>query len=209
MFRRMQAKLTGFLEPMEKVFRVYPETDRSVPARYARSIAHFKVSNMDRALELIDGLIEEKPADPYFYELKGQMLFEHGRLREALQPYRKAVELAPQSPLLNLALAQVEVNLNSPELDNAALDRLGLVLAEEPRNWLAWRLKAIAHGRKGDTGQTALALAESALSSGRYNLARQQAARAAGILPEGSPGWLRSQDIDREAQRAQARREDR
>jgi predicted Zn-dependent protease len=192
---RMRAKLIGFLEPPDRVFRQYPVKDNSIPARYARAIAHFRRPDLDKALPLIDGLLAELPDDPFFHELKGQMLFENGRVAEALPEYQTTVELLPGVPQLQLALAQVQIELNDPALDREALVLLGSVLQQEPQNAFAWKLSATAHGRLGDTGMAALALAEAALARGNATEARAQAARAQHLLPKASPGRLRAQDL--------------
>ncbi len=198
---RMQAKLTGFLQPMERVLRRYPESDGSLPARYARTIAHYRNSDLETALDLTEGLIAERPDDPYFREVKGQMLFENGRIAEALPAYEAAKRLLPDSPQLRLGLAQVLIEINEPEFDRTALVHLAQTLRHEPSNAFAWRLSAIAHGRRGDVGLTALALAESALARGKPKEAREQAARAQKILAEDSVGWLRAADIENAAAR--------
>ena len=198
---RMRAKLYGFLEPMNQVMQRYPETDTSLPARYARAIAHYRNGNLPLGLELTDALIAEHPDDPYFHELKGQMLFESGRIAEAVPAYEASVRIRPDSPQLALALAQAQIELNDPEIDQQALGHLMQTLRHEPGNAFAWRLTAIVHGRKGDIGMTALALAESALARGKAPDARDQATRAQKLLPEGSPGWLRAGDIEQLADR--------
>jgi predicted Zn-dependent protease len=192
---RVRAKLFGFLESPVRVFRLYPETDSSVPARYARAIAYYRRPDLDKALPLIDGLLAESPKDPFFHELKGQMLFENGRIAEALPQYETAVGFLPEVPQLRLSLAQIQIELNTREQDRAALDQLNEVLRREPRNAFAWQLSATAHGRLGDKGMAALALAEGALARGRASEASAQAARALHMLPKNTPGWLRAQDV--------------
>lgn len=193
---RMRAKLVGFLEPISKVFRSYPESDTSLVSRYARAIAHYREAELDKALPLIDGLIAEHPDDPYFHELKGQILFENNRGKEALPSYEAAVRLVPESPQLRLALAKVQIEANDPALDKQALKNLVQTLREEPNNAFAWRLTATAYGRQGKVGLTALSLAESALARGSLAQANDQAVRAQKLLPEGSPSWLRAQDLE-------------
>lgn len=200
MHDRMHAKLDGFLEAPVRTLRKYEDED-SVPARYARAIAYFRVPMLEKSLPLIEGLIEEHPDDPYFHELKGQMLFQNGRVDDALGPYRRAVDLRPKSPLLRLRLAEVQVQTERDGLNEPVLDNLQIVLAKEPTNATAWRLKAIAHGRMGDIGESALALSESALARGDLGQARQQSARAQQLLDRNSPAWLRAQDIEREVAR--------
>ncbi len=198
---RMRAKLIGFLEPLSRVLKAYPESDNSLPARYARAIAYYRVPDLKKALPLIDGLLAENPDDPYFHELKGQVLFENGRVREALPEYEAAARLLPKSATIRQALAQAQIELNEPELDQAALGHLAWTLREEPDNAFAWRLTAIAHGRAGDQGMTALALAESAIASESYVEALRHAKRAEKLLGEGSPSWLRAQDLSIQAER--------
>jgi predicted Zn-dependent protease len=195
MHDRMKAKLIGFLEPLGTVLRQYPEKDDSLPSRYARSIAYYRIANLGKALPLIDGLLKEHPDDPYFLELKGQMLFENGRLPEALPNYQQAVRLKPTAALLRLELAQVEIELDRPELDKEALTELREVTRIETRNAEAWRLLAIAYGRTGQFADAALSLAEQASAQGDRKEARLQADRAMKQLPYGSPGYLRAQDI--------------
>lgn len=203
---RMTAKLDGFLKPPRETLRKYKgQTD--VPGRYARAIAHFRDAALDKALAIIDELIAEYPKDPYFRELKGQMLYEHGKIAEALPAYEKAVALKPGSALLRLGLARTQVQLNESDLNEPALENLGKVLRAEPRNTSAWRLRAIAYGRQGDTGMTAWSLAEARLTQGDPQGAIEQSRRAMSLLDKHSPHWLRAQDIRREAKRRIERRE--
>ncbi len=198
---RVRAKLIGFLWPISRVFQSYPEDDNSLESRYARAIAHYREAELNIALPLINGLIDENPDDPYFHELKGQMLYENARGAEALPAFQKAADLLPDSPQLRFALAQAQIEANTPELDQKALENLTFTLRSEPNNSSAWRLSAIAYGRSGDTGMTALALSEAALARGRARESLQHARRAVKILPKDTPSSLRAQDIEGLAER--------
>ncbi len=208
-FKRMQAKLFGFLKPAERVFARYPESDQSVAARYARAIAEFRRADLDRALAEIDSLIAEFPNDPYFHELKGQMLFENGRVSEAVAPYRRAVALAPDSGLIRTGLAQALIESG----DKAVLDEAAKILEQavrvDPDTPRAWRLLAVAYGRDGKTGASALASAEFNYRVGRYRDAVRFAKSALKALPAGSPGALRAEDIEGAAERALKKKRDR
>jgi predicted Zn-dependent protease len=201
MHDRMRAKLIGFLNPLNQVLRSYPEKDSSLPARYARAIAYYRVPDLDKGLTEINALLQDKPNDPYFRELKGQMLLEHGRVAEAVPEYEAAVQKLPQEAQLRQALARAQVALDTREMDRAALENLAITLAEEPNNAGAWRLSAVAHGRLGEQALTALSLAEAALARGQYVEARDRADHAAGLLTENTAPWLRAQDLKNEAER--------
>ncbi len=192
---RMLAKLHAFLDDPAVARRRYPEEDRSVPARYARAILYHRAAQLDKSLAEINRLIDEHPADPYFHELKGQVLFESGKPKEALPPYRKAVELLPDAPLLRVDLARVELALNDQSLLPDAADNLRASLRREPNRPFVWRQLAIALGRNGQMGESSLALAEEAMLLDKRSEAKFHAGKAVQLLPTGSPSWLQAQDI--------------
>ena len=198
--RRMRAKLLGFIDP-PRALQTYKESDTSFEARYARAIAYSRRPDYPKALALMDELIAERPNDGYLYELKGQMVFESGKAREAEPLYAKAVELLPGEPLLRIDLARVQVESDSPEAIRAAITNLESARRSESDSSELWRLLAVAYGRDGQLGMASLAQAERALLQGRKPEARTFAERAERTLPAGSAGWLRAQDIRRAAEK--------
>ena len=175
-------------------------TNRSL-ARYARAIAYYRIPKLDKALPTIDGLIRDYPKDPYFRELKGQMLFENGRIADAAQPYEEAVRLAPAAPLLRISLAQVYVESNDPKVNKRAIAYLNDALRTEDKETTGWHLLATAYGRDNQMGMAALALAEEGLSAGKKKDAMQQASRAKALLLKNSAGYSRAEEIQREAEK--------
>ena len=200
LYKRMKAKLAGFLDAPQQTLDTYKADDKSVSARYARAIAYYRIPDLAHAVPAVDALIRDYPNDPYFQELKGQMLFENGRIAEAVGPYTQSVKLDPSSTLLKIELAQVQLETGDAKLLPIAQRNLEEVTRIEVQNAEAWRLLAIAYGKNNNMGQMALALAEQGASSGNYKDARQQAQRAMQILPRG-PARQRAQDIADEAKR--------
>jgi predicted Zn-dependent protease len=194
MHARMRAKLLGFLSPVQALQR-YKEGDKSVAARYGRSIALYQRGNIDQALEMIDALIALEPDNAFFHELKGQVLLENGRVRDSLAPYRRSVELLPSSSLLRGSLAQALIETGDDRLLDEALVNLKDAVAIERRSPFLWRLTATVYGRQGNQGMLAYAQAEHSLAQGDKAAARFHAEKAEEMLPAGSPGWLRAQDI--------------
>lgn len=209
MHDRMVAKLKGFINPPSQTLHEFKADDPSVMARYARAMAYFRDARLAQALPLIDGLISEAPDDPYFHELKGQILFENGKISEALPSYQKAVDLRPGQPLLRVGLAHAQIELNRSDLIAVALGNLEQAIRYDRYMPLSWRLAATAYGRSGDLGMSALALAEHNLLLGRNLDAEGQAKKAQRLLKENSPSWLRAQDIAGTAERARRRQRDR
>ncbi len=191
---RMVVKLRAFLEEPRQVLRAY-EGDESLYGRYARTIALYRVPDLQAALREVEALIEEYPDDAYFHELKGQMLFENGRVEAAVEPYREAVRLKPNSGLLRVGLGQALIETGAEEAYGNAIAHLEEAIQLEPANATAWRLLGIARGRAGKEGESALALAEYALLVGRQDDARLYARRAEERIERSDPAWLRLQDI--------------
>jgi predicted Zn-dependent protease len=200
MLKRIKAKLGAFISPPSSTLAAYPERDQSVLARYARAIAYYRMPKLDKALPTIDGLIQDFPKDPYFRELKGQMLFENGRIADAAQPYEEAVRLAPAAPLLRMSLAQVYIESNDPKMNKRAIAYLNDAMRTEDKEATGWHLLATAYGRDNQIGMAALALAEEGLAAGKKKDAQQQAVRAKALLPKNSAGYNRAENIHREAE---------
>jgi predicted Zn-dependent protease len=192
---RMAAKLIGFINQPSKVLRIYPETDKSLPARYARAIAYHRSADLTRALREIDGLIAERPNDAYFYELKGQILFEQGHLAESVGPYQRSVELAPNEPLLRLGLGRALIEAGDAASLASAVEHLRAATQAEPTYPVPWHFLGVALGRKGDLAGSSLAFAERSLLNAQYSEAAFHAEKAEAGLKTGSPQWLRAQDI--------------
>ena len=200
LLKRLKVKLDAFISSPSSTLAAYPEKDQSVIARYARAIAYYRVPQLDKALPTIDGLIREFPQDPYFRELKGQMLFENGRIADAVQPYEEAVRLAPNAALLRISLAQVYVESNDPKQNKRAIAYLNDALRSEDKETQGWRLLATAYGRDNQIGMAALALAEEGLAAGKKKDAQQQALRAKALLPKNSAAFNRAENIHLEAE---------
>ena len=192
---RMRAKLRGFLEDPARVLEQaegQPETEEVL---YAKAVALYRLPAIKEGFAAADRLIALRPRDPFYLELKGQMLFETGRPQEALPYDRDAVRLAPGEPLLEGGLGRVLLALNQPETDREALEILQSARDRDPADAMAMRDLAVAYARANQPGMAALATAERFALTGQTKDAMLQARRAAAVLPEGSPGWLRAQDI--------------
>ncbi|RAK50904.1 M48 family metalloprotease [Phenylobacterium deserti] len=190
----MKAKLDGFLNPQVAIVK-YLETDKSYPARYARAIAYYQMREPEKALRLIDALLQEQPENPYLHELKGQILFEFGRAKEAEAPQRRSVELKPDAPLLRVNLGQTLIALDDKAKIEEGVAELKKALVQEEDNAVAWRLLAAAYDKQGQEGLARLATAEYNFNVGDKRQARVFAMRAREKLTRNTPEWRRATDI--------------
>ena len=191
----MQAKLRGFLNGPAEVYSRFPLSDQSKPARYARAVANFKQADLRNAIKEIDSLIEEEPENPYFHELKAQILYESGQGIDAIAPSKRALDLKPGSPLLEIALAQATLQTRDPGDYEKVVELLKSALQKEPTNSYGWYLLADVYERQGNTALAQYATAERFYAIGDINSARSFAQRAQEELPRSLPQWRRASDI--------------
>jgi predicted Zn-dependent protease len=194
-FDMMRAKLRGYIQRPEVTLRQYPETNGSKPARYARAMAYFKEPDMGKALGEIEGLLKDEPNNPYFLEMYGQIKVEMGKVDEGIEPYRHAVEILPDAPLIRIALAAAMLGTENPKYTAEAAQELQTALSQEVDDALGWYELAQAYGRLGQTGKAELATAERYFVVDAYQPAMQFAVRAQRQLPPGSTDWQRATDI--------------
>lgn len=193
-FLRVKAKLLGFVDPKQAVIR-YPESDQSIPAHYARAYAYHVGGYHDRALAEANALLAAEPHDPYFLELKGQILLESGKPVQAIAPLREAAGPSGDRPLISAmlghALVATEDSTNYPE----AKQVLRAAIGRDDDNPDAWYQLGIIYDREGDQARAALATAERMNLEGDDRMALASAEAAMKGIPEGTPDYLRAQDI--------------
>ena len=191
----VRAKISAFMERMDTVYRRYPLSDTSLPARYAHAIATYRHGVLNDALIQIDALIQMQPANPYFYELRGQALLEGGRPAEAIAPLRKAVQLSNNAPLIEMLLGQALVGTDNKAHTEEAIAILRAAVTKETEAPLGYTQLAMAYGRKGDYAEADLASAQAAYLRGDSKTARDLASRAKTRFAIGTPGWVKADDI--------------
>lgn len=194
-FNRLKAKLAGYLFEPRRTLRDYPLSDTSAAARYARVYAYHKALEWDAALKETDALIAMEPNNPYFYEIKGQILFENGHVEESLPVFRRAVALAPREPLIATALGQAMVSTEDDKMMTEAIPILEDATRQDRGNSFAWFNLAKAYAWVGREAEASLATAERFYSAGAPMQAVMHAHRAMQAFDEGTPEWLRAQDI--------------
>src|SRR5579864_6137909 len=191
----MRAKISGFLERQDTVYRRYPLSDNSLPARYAHAIATYLHGDLRNALAQIDSLIQVQPNNPYFYELRGQALLEAGKPTEAIVPLRKAVALSNNAPLIEMLLGQALVATDNRAYTDEAIAILRAAVSRESEAPLGYIQLAMAYGKKGDLAEADLASAQAAFLRGDNKTAKDLASRAKTRFAVGTPGWVKADDI--------------
>ena len=194
-FQRIKAKLNGFVSEPATTLRAYPERDKTEPARYARAYAWHKSAYPDKAMAEVDALLKAAPDDPYYLELKGQILLESGKPAEAIPPLREAVALTRNQPLISVLFGHALIATEDPRNFEEARTILKTAVARDNDNPFAWYQLGVVYEREGDLPRAQLATAERYNLEDTPSLALANARQAMQGIPEGTPDWLRAQDI--------------
>lgn len=205
-FERIKAKLYGYLATPAQTLNAYPTYMQGVPARYARAYAYHKDARVKEALDEVNALVASDPDDPYFLELKGQILLESGRPKEALASLRQAAELSGNAPLIASTLGHALLATEDKSHLEEAEQVLRAAVGRDRENPFAWYQLGMVYGARGDIPRAQLASAEQQIMTGRPREALQNAEAAARGLPHGSTDWIRAGDVALQA-RGQLERE--
>jgi len=193
-FERVKAKLMGFADPKQAVIK-YPESNQSIPAHYARAYAYHVGGYPDKANAEADALLAKDPQDPFFLELKGQILLEGGKPKEAIAPLREAVDRSGKMPLIAAMLGHALVATEDPKNYAEAKTVLKEAVNKDNGDPFAWYQLGIIYDQEGDTSRAALATAERSNLQNQPKLALASAQLAMKGIPAGTPDYLRAQDI--------------
>ena len=183
-FKIIKAKLSAFLLPVERAQNMYPKTDKTAAGRYANAIIEYKKNNLKQSIQILDELIKQNPLSPYYYELKGQFLFETSQINSALKAYDKALKLKPESKdiMLSWAHASLEAPHTQEKLDKI-IATLNKVQISSP-SATAWLLLARAYDEKNQKAHSLYASAQYSFSIKNYAVAQKQIEEALKTAPE-------------------------
>ncbi len=201
-FIKVRAKLYGFLAEPRRTLSMYPETDQSVEARYARAYAFHKDARIEKSLAETESLLGQEPDNPYYLELKGQVLLESGRPVDALIPLRRATMLTRSQPLIASMFGHALIATEDKTHFAEAEQVLRAAVGRDRLNPFAWYQLGVVYAASGDEPRARLASAEQQVMNQSYPAALRSAQAAEAGLPRGTPDWIRAQDIALEARSA-------
>jgi len=193
-FQRVKAKLLGYIDPKQATLK-YPESDQSVPAHYARAYAYHLGGYPEKSIAEADALLATNPHDPFFLELKGQILLEGGKPKDAIPVLREAVRQSGEAPMIAAMLGHALVATEDPKNFAEAKQILKVAVNKDNQDPFAWYQLGIIYDHEGDVARASLATAERSNLTGDPKLALASAQTAMNGIPPGSPDWLRAQDI--------------
>ena len=194
-YKMIQAKLDGFLNNPNDVIRKAKKDSSLIFNKYSLAVAYYRKALLKESLSALNEMINQYPNNPWFYELKGQVLYESGKIRESIIPYRKSLSISPNEPLLMVALATA---LNALENKSNAIEAIRLLkksLMHDQKNTQTWFQLAISYSRINDIGNAELASAERHFLTGNVKMASFHAKKSLKYNKNSSISKLRAQDI--------------
>jgi predicted Zn-dependent protease len=178
---------------LQTMFRDNP---RGPAARYGLALALFLQGSNAQALPIIEDLLKEQPKNAYLHEALGELFLRAGMAREAVAAFGKAITLDKyKSGLLRAQLGHALLETRDPALTQKAINEIKAGLARDPGNAAGYGLLARAYGASGEPDMARAAAAQEAYYATRIKEAKQLAKMAQPKLKQGSPEWLRMQDI--------------
>lgn len=191
---RLRAKMEAFIRNPSFVLRK-TGNGRDEISTLRRAIAYHRLPDKARAQSEVNRLIAMRPNDPFYHELKGQFFLETGNPVAAVKSYERAVALLPRNALLLAGLGRSLLAVGTTSARKRALQVLTDARNRDPQDPRMLRDLAVVYAKSGNAGMASVVTAERYALIGRFDSARSNASRAQGLLPRGSPGWLRAQDV--------------
>jgi predicted Zn-dependent protease len=198
-FARAKGKLSAFTQaPSWTLRRVRGDTSQIAMMRSA--VAYHRRPDPARAIATIDALARARPNDPYVHDLRGQILLESRQFPAAVNAYARAVQLAPNQPLILGQYGRALLALNTTDGNRRALQVLERARDRDITDIRIMRDLAVAYAKADRPGMASMVTAERYALRGRLSDAQIHAQRAVGLLPRGSTAWRRADDVLRAAQ---------
>ena len=197
-FQRAKGKLSAFQRAPKWTLNRAGESGHDDIAAMRKAVAYHRQSDLARATAEIDRAIALRPDDPFYYELKGQILLESRRFQAAAIAYGTATRLAPKNALV---LGSYGRALMAVGQTDKAVEYLQQSYTRDGRDPRVLRDLAQAYATRGEPGMASLVTAERYAMMGRLADAGIHAKRASDMLPRGSTGWRRAQDVLAAAER--------
>lgn len=192
----MRAKIAVYTQGQAAASRLFKKMPGSLAAQYGEAQAALLFGNPKAALKKADALIKLQPKNPYFYELRGDILLRANQPQKAAEAFARAVQLDPaKSGILPIAYGQALIATGKPEAAKQAVSLIREGLSRDKENFNGYAYLAQAYNQLGEVADAELATAEGYFYGGNYQQAKIFAMRAQKQFKRGEPAWVRAQDI--------------
>lgn len=192
----MRGKIAAYTGGGVSVLQTFRKDPGNIGARYGDAIATYLSGSSQSALTKIDALIKLQPKNPYFQEIRGEILLKQNKVAEAAKTFQKAGNLDPRkSSLIRMNYGRTLMLTGTPENLKTSINEIKASIGRDREYSTGYGYLAQAYGQLGDMARSDLASAEEKYYSGKIQEAQIFATRAQRGLQKGSPEWIQAQDI--------------
>jgi len=158
-FNLIKAKLNGFFLKKEQLEFYYPNPEK-IESIYANALNNYRLGKFKSALILITKCINFYPKNPYFHELKGQMLYESGRFQEAIESFQISSSILPNEKGFKLFLAKSLYHSNNKINHSKSIELLWDYVKKDEFPVDAWHYLGLNYGKLKKLDFSSYAFAE-------------------------------------------------
>lgn len=189
-YEMIRAKLIGYLDNFEYIQNVYPNSDKSDAAIYARAIANMRGGDLKTARIGVGTLIGRNSKNPYFYELLGDIEYQFGHYDDSVNAYETSLKFSKNAPQIQTALAVVLSDRKKPNDNQRAIELCKSAILFQSQPLPYWILARVYTDGKSDWAH-----AEYYNLMGQMDTAKKYAKKAQKTLPKNSPEYIKAGDI--------------
>jgi predicted Zn-dependent protease len=161
--------------PEDNVRRYYTDRreqqEQTVGERYGEALASYQAGSSRAALDALTELARQYPQVPMLQSTLGQALMGAGDTSEALEVFKRALNLSPRNIPLTMRYAEALMKADQPKAAHAVLLDLFNNVAPTPEQI---RFTALAASSAGDTGDAAYYMSEYHIATGNLPLSVAQ-----------------------------------
>lgn len=158
-FNLIKAKLNGFFLKKEQLKFYYPNPEK-IESIYANALNDYRLGKFKSALILITRCINFYPKNPYFHELKGQMLYESGRFQEAIKSFQISSSILPDEKGFKLFLAKSLYHSSNKTNHSKSIELLWDYVKKDEFPVDAWHYLGLNYGKLKKLDFSSYAFAE-------------------------------------------------
>ena len=151
--------IDGFFLKKEQLDYLYPKSI-NLESLYAHALHNYRVGKIEVAMKYIDKCIKKDNKNPYFHELKGQMLYESGRFQEAIKSFQISSSILPDEKGFKLFLAKSLYHSSNKTNHSKSIELLWDYVKKDEFPVDAWHYLGLNYGKLKKLDFSSYAFAE-------------------------------------------------
>ncbi len=170
-FKLAKSKLNGFFLSKEQISILYPNKEQ-IESLYAFALNSYRIGKINDAILLINKCIKIDSKNPYFHELKGQMYYETGMFKKAVESFVTSNRILPNEKGFQLFLAKSLYHSNIKVNQERSINLLWSYIKKDEFPIDAWHYLGLNYGKLKKLDYSSYAFAEKYVLANKYDSAK-------------------------------------